>query len=62
MGPVRVTEFREQPLAERAAAARAKSGAEMLTDDDLLALALDEISRTITYEERSYGAGRSCGA
>jgi hypothetical protein len=31
-----------------------KTGTELLSDDDLLVLAAEQISRTFTYEERGY--------
>jgi len=55
-----VTADADRPLAARLAEVRAKVGAAQLDDDDLLLLAFEEISRTTTYEERAYGAGRPC--
>ena len=34
-----------------------KMGRQCLTDDDLLLLACEEISRTVTHEEKHYQAG-----
>jgi hypothetical protein len=60
MGAASVNAAEESSLAGQAAQLRARAGAAPLSDDDLFVLALDEITRTTTYQERAYGTGSSC--
>jgi hypothetical protein len=50
----------DRPLADCVADLRAKIGAVPLDNNDILLLALDEISRTITHEELAYSTGKPC--
>jgi hypothetical protein len=54
------TQQRDSGLLRSVAALQKKAGTVRLSDDDLLLLAYEEISRTTTYEEQSYHPDRPC--
>jgi hypothetical protein len=55
-----MTSAPEPSFAAAVATAKKKCGSMRLTNEELLLLACDEISRTTTWEERSYATGGSC--
>ena len=47
-------------LAVIALAVRKKAGKVLLTDDELVVLACDEIARSVSYEEKNYSSEKTC--